>query len=107
MQSQRAIFSLKGTNITLPNRYKIRKFRAGKAKSEKPEQVEGHEEGLPFIVEAKESYPLRIPFAMPRNSLQRHLLPPDPSDLPPRTLPEPLSATSATTSATTTVYQRS
>jgi hypothetical protein len=36
MQSHRAILSLKGTNINLPNRYKIRKYKAGKAKSEKP-----------------------------------------------------------------------
>jgi hypothetical protein len=38
MQSQRAIFSLKGTNINLPNRYKIRKYKPGKTKSDKPEK---------------------------------------------------------------------
>ena len=36
MQSQRALLSLKGTNINLPNQYKIRKFKIAKAKSEKP-----------------------------------------------------------------------
>lgn len=38
MQSQRVIFSLKGTNINLPNRYKIRKYKPGKTKSDKPEK---------------------------------------------------------------------
>ena len=33
MQSERAIFSLNGTNVTMPNRYKIRKYKACKTKS--------------------------------------------------------------------------
>ena len=35
MQSQKAVFSLRGTNINLPNRYKIRKYRPSRAKSDK------------------------------------------------------------------------
>lgn len=54
MQSQRAIFSLKGTNISLPNRYKIRRHKAGKSKSEKQDKNEDQLElELPFIIEAK------------------------------------------------------
>ena len=38
MQSQRAIFTLKGTNIHLPTRYKIRKYKPGKTKSDKADK---------------------------------------------------------------------
>lgn len=40
MQSQRAIFTLKGTNINLPTRYKIRKYKPGRAKSDQQEKPE-------------------------------------------------------------------
>ena len=43
MHTQRMVFNLKGTNISLPHRYKIRKFKNSKAKSEKLENVEGEE----------------------------------------------------------------
>jgi hypothetical protein len=33
MQSERTIFSLNGTNVAVPNRYKIHKHKLGKMKS--------------------------------------------------------------------------
>ena len=54
MESQKAIFGLRGTNISLPNRYKIRKYRPSKSKSEKIDGPDEHiADQLPFIIEAK------------------------------------------------------
>lgn len=50
--SQRAVFSLRGTNISLPNTYKIRKFRAGNPKKPKIEHQETDPQ-LPIRIEAK------------------------------------------------------
>lgn len=68
MISQRAVFSLKGTNINLPNRYKIRKFRTGKIKSDKPDYQEA-EDQLPVMIQAKETFPLRVPLDLPRHAV--------------------------------------
>lgn len=56
--SQRTAFSLRGTNISLPNTYKIRKFRTGNQKKSKIEHQETDPQ-LAINIEAKETIPLQ------------------------------------------------